>query len=441
MNEKKSVLIISYYFAPQNVIGAVRPTKIAKYLSRMGYAVTVICGQGMLEMKDPTLLKDMEELTDVHVAREWNPLRSYKAKEKGAGVKSLPEQGQGNVKVQEKRSLKGRARNSLYLLLCLLADRSFARRGYREICGMRRRFDVVLSSYGPISALQIAQKMKKKGLAKRWVADFRDVVEMPFAWQKGYTQRFLQSVRQQADCITGVSEGYLALMGLEGIVITNGFDKEDLPSRSLEVDEKKEQLTFMYCGQMYGVQRDMRPFFRVLKELAEEGVVAEEQITLGFAGKAPDAEAFITQASGCGLGARVQNYGLVPRDRAIQLQRSADAILIAAWNLPDSIGNLPGKLLEVLMMEKPVICCVAGNIPGSEAARLLRVTGAGCCYEEAEGERSYAELKAYVRGLCEAFSQGRSLPFEPNAEKLELYAYAGIAKRFSTLLEHNEFDG
>jgi hypothetical protein len=41
---KKRVLIISAYFAPQNAIGAVRPTKLAKYLTRMGNAVTVLCG-------------------------------------------------------------------------------------------------------------------------------------------------------------------------------------------------------------------------------------------------------------------------------------------------------------------------------------------------------------------------------------------------------------
>ena len=37
----KRILIISYFFAPQNAMGAVRPTKLAKYLSRMGHEVTV----------------------------------------------------------------------------------------------------------------------------------------------------------------------------------------------------------------------------------------------------------------------------------------------------------------------------------------------------------------------------------------------------------------
>ena len=54
----KRILIISYFFAPQNAMGAVRPTKLAKYLSRMGHEVTVLCGPGMNDRRDPTLARD-----------------------------------------------------------------------------------------------------------------------------------------------------------------------------------------------------------------------------------------------------------------------------------------------------------------------------------------------------------------------------------------------
>ena len=76
--QHKRILIVSYYFAPQNLIGAVRPTKLAKYLARMGHEVTVICGTGLDGQTDPTLQRDLEELRDVHIIQEWNPLRQLK---------------------------------------------------------------------------------------------------------------------------------------------------------------------------------------------------------------------------------------------------------------------------------------------------------------------------------------------------------------------------
>ena len=65
----KRILIISYFFAPQNAMGAVRPTKLAKYLSRMGHEVTVLCGPGMNDRRDPTLARDLAALRVYRVVK------------------------------------------------------------------------------------------------------------------------------------------------------------------------------------------------------------------------------------------------------------------------------------------------------------------------------------------------------------------------------------
>ena len=59
------ILVISYYYAPQNTIGAIRPTKLVKYLERMGHQVTVLCGGGLDAKVDPTLQRDLEQMKDV----------------------------------------------------------------------------------------------------------------------------------------------------------------------------------------------------------------------------------------------------------------------------------------------------------------------------------------------------------------------------------------
>ena len=85
MKEHKRLLIISYFFAPQNLIGAVRPTKLAKYLTRMGHEVTVICGGGLDGKTDPTLQRDLQQLPDVHQLNEWNPLRDWYIRKQAIG--------------------------------------------------------------------------------------------------------------------------------------------------------------------------------------------------------------------------------------------------------------------------------------------------------------------------------------------------------------------
>ena len=436
MTDKKKILIVSYLFAPQNVIGAIRATKLAKYLSRMGHEVTVVCGEGVTSLCDPMLERDLAELTDVHIIREWNPVRDRKQK---AETEVAPSAGNSVAPRPSKASLKGRILDQIYLLLRFLADVSFARLGIRGIRQMNREFDVVLTSYGPWSSHWIGKAVKKQGLASRWIADFRDVVAPPFFRGEGWVRNYLRNVKNNADQITGVSAGYLDMMGLVsiGTVITNGFDREDLqgmePAQPIkDAVGEKHSLCFVYCGQMYGAQRDLRPFFRAVSELAQEGCLDKAKLLLVHAGHAQDAAIFKAQAAEFGLGDQVEAKGLLSRDQAIGLQLSADGILIATWNTPELLGNLPGKLLEVLMLGRPVICCAAGQIPDSEAARVICETRVGCCYEEAAGEESYQALKSYVKSLCEA-PRGEN-PHQADAQAVEQYEYEQVARRFDNLL-------
>lgn len=127
----KRILIISYFFAPQNAMGAVRPTKLAKYLSRMGHEVTVLCGPGMNDRRDPTLARDLAALREVHVIREWNPLRdrrAHAAKPAAAQAPSAPSAPAGGALHAVK--------DAAYRWLRWQADRSFRRRAVAALDGL-----------------------------------------------------------------------------------------------------------------------------------------------------------------------------------------------------------------------------------------------------------------------------------------------------------------
>ena len=59
----KKVLIVCNHFAPENILGAVRPTKLAKYLNIEGYGITVIAEKVEYDVIDSTLERDAKNLS------------------------------------------------------------------------------------------------------------------------------------------------------------------------------------------------------------------------------------------------------------------------------------------------------------------------------------------------------------------------------------------
>ena len=472
---RKSVLIVSFHFAPQNVIGAVRPTKLAKYLNRMGYEVTVLCGKGYSAARDPILARDLAELADVHVVREHSLFRWWKERgltpETPRALNSravLPEQAmtdtamrasadaayRQNAALQAQKSpaakpgqthakgpaqpaaqsLSGRLLNALYVWLAGQADAAFARACVREIYAMGKRFDVVLSSYGPLSAHTVARRLKQQKLADRWIADFRDEASVPFPWQKQRLARYLRNVRKNADVIMAVSLGFLQMMKLDafGRVTPNGFDREDLRGLTpLPPDE--DALAFAYCGQLHEGHSDLTPVFQAMRELVDAGEWDARRIRIHYAGKQGDVLA--RQAARFGLGNTVVDHGMLSRADSLTLQQSVDALLAATWNTSARKGVVTGKLLEYLMANKPIVCCVSGELAGSEAAALLAKTQAGIACEQANAAVDAPKLKAYLHALYTARLSAATPVYLPDARAVAAFDYANIASDVAQILE------
>ncbi|HNW85659.1 MAG TPA: glycosyltransferase [Candidatus Limiplasma sp.] len=463
----KRILFISYYFAPQNVIGAVRPTKLAKYLTRMGYEVTVLCAGSLGTLRDPLLAADLAELADVQVVRERSLFRWWKERGQSAEVTRtltdrpvLPEQGMTEEAMQRSAALAkaqneadqnvgqsvpktaqasaapgARWLNALYLWLFHRGDMAFARACTRKLLAMDRHFDLVFSCYGPLSVHTVARRAKRFRVADRWVADFRDEASVPFRWQKGWLTRYLRRVRKNADAITGVAQGTLRMMNLEtfGQIVPNGYDPEDV--ERLPVFRFSESaLSIAYCGQMYPGFSDVTPVFRAARELCDQGVCNPGQFRFHYAGR--QGATFLAQAAQYGLEGSVTDHGMLPRADSLALQQAADVLLMATWNTPERQGVVTGKLLEYMMANRPVLCCVSGSVPGSEARALVDRTAIGVGYEQATDAADAPRLREYLLTLCRAKLSHSPLPFAPNREVVEAFSYRTIAASLAEVLEN-----
>ncbi len=428
----KRVLIISYYFAPQNTIGAVRPTKLAKFLARMGYEITVLCGTGETKLEDATLARDASELNDVRMIRERNLLRTIGRLRAKRAQAIQPASGVRQARA--KRAGKSRLVEALYLALGDCADRSFTRRAFHEARQSSVPYDLVITDYGPIGVLEAGLRIKRAGIAQRWIADFRDKVTVPLKGQQGRLRRLMRGVRDYADAVTTASQGVLDALELPGSVIPNGFDREDLESVAQRRAEPGQPLRFVYCGQLYEGLSDLRPFFRALCDTltAKE----RERVRVLYAGE--QGALLREQAEGC--EALLEDRGLVPRPESLRMQREANALLLASWNTRERHGVLTGKLMEYMMMDRPVIACVSGELADGELRRVIEETGIGICCEQARGEADEHALAAYLRAMYDAYTRGEPPAFQPDPAALARYSHAEMARRFAELIEEGGAD-
>ena len=273
--------------------------------------------------------------------------------------------------------------------------------------------------------------LKKNDYCKYLVADFRDPLYNPsFRSRKAelnYDKKCMKKIINYSDFVVGVSQGII-----DGItenvnkkikvkVITNGFDSDDVPENTKVAIESEEKNIkhFVYTGAMYGNQRDIKPFFKILNELINDKLIDKTKIKIHYAGN--DFLELESQAKIFGLENIVVNHGFVSREKSLSLQQSADGLILLTGNNQNYQGVIPGKLFEYMSYETiPIIALVSGNKANSEVKNIVNSAKCGVVYEESD-ESSYSELKQYivdiVNGNLKFHSQTKQYNYEQISKK------------------------
>ena len=300
-------------------------------------------------------------------------------------------------------------------------------------------YDCIFTTFGPVGTILVGLYAKKTAPQIRWICDFRDPMVSqimpklvtPFY---GYLQR--KSIRL-AQCVTTVSEGYqkriMPKKYMEKCsVIPNGYDDKD---RSYITDTAPEEkkFSFAYVGSLYEGRRDMGNLFRAIRWAIEEGLIGMGQLAFHYAGS--EARFLLEQAKRYDLESIIENHGQLSRTDCLQLQASVRFLTMSTWNDKGEEGVFPGKLIEYMLIGKPVINIVGGQLANSEVAQVIRRLQLGVSCEEADKE-SYEELKQWFAAQCKAYNAGQPAVFAPNTELMEArYNWKNIVKRFGVLID------
>jgi len=398
-----NLLLVAYFFPPCGDTGAARPAAMAKHLERLGHRVTVLTTSAYGTLADDAQ-RGVFRTTDAQL---------WRARLQGA-------QRVGSL--YDSDSYSGRPHLLSRLLVpepLVAAWAPFARRRALRLQGARR-FDCVITSSPPESVHLIGRSLRRRGTP--WVADVRDAwtfeplrPRFPTPVQRALDERLERRWLGAADAVVCVSEPAAADLRARGIadphVIANGWDPDSAPAAgaSSGVQLDPGRISLVYTGRFGSYGRDPAPLLDAIARLAADEPELARRIELVVAGPLTDAERalFARHVS----PARIVLAGSLPRERALALQREADALLLIAHPTRSQLLNY--KLFEYLAAGRPILA-LAG---GTEAGRVARSLGA---------EVVRADDREAIVGSLRELAEARLRP--PPRDAVTPYTYPGPAE-------------
>lgn len=417
----KKILIISDLFYPSNQIGALRPTKIAKFLKEKGYEVDVFTRYST---------EYNEKIMEI-----CNKIDGFEKRTIGVdhtNKKNNTKRKNGRIVLEIKLLYRQ------FLLMKKCKSMLDAYKALLKSDENYKRYDIVFSTFGPISSLWCGRIHKNYYPTVKWICDFRDPIAVEFTpkllWP--YFKHMEKVACKEADAVVTVSKGYMQRICPKKYLhktymIPNGYDVADM-TYSLNNEPPKNVIRFTYVGAMYEGKRDLSPVFRAIKELADEGKVDLKKIQFCYAGT--DMAYFKSQAEKYHIEGCIVDKGRLARPDCLALQFSSHFLLLSTWNSKNEYGVFPGKFLEYMLIRKPIISVVDGNLPNSEVSEVIEEGNLGVAYEAARDRVDYIKLKAYLEKQYLLFSSKQELIFEPKEEVIGRYNYHHIIKQLEGVI-------
>lgn len=455
MNNKK-ILIISEYIAPVRAVASIRWSSYAKYLAKdHGYEVTVLTNQKCFDGSDigskpyhydASLEGDLEWFSIVSIPQSIRQIFANTIFNHGyqmlEGVRrfAVKEPRQGGSSSQTQRLLKSSFPERVFELVDGSCGRAFVSAGLKADLDFSS-FDVMISTYGPVWPHRLAKRIKKSNPNLCWIADFRDPIVRSRRTDTPRRRALAEILSEGADCVTTVSRGFVDGLYLPEsrrvVVLDNGFDISSA-SDVMRSSEKGPGFRLVYTGTLYSddtARQDMSPVFQSLERLINSREINPADVTVEYAGR--NSDLFLAMSS-CFPCVNSVDHGLVSRDEALNLQRSASVLIVCAWNTAEQKGVLTAKIYEYMQQDAPIIGLCCGEVPHSDLRALIESSRVGVCHEEADPGAD-KRLDDYLLMLYRQWkSRGRTSRDPRSIAGVMSYSYPELAKKLVSLIDELE---
>jgi hypothetical protein len=421
-SDMRRILIIAYYWPPLNAIGSHRPYWWAKVLSEAGHQVTVLTSR-KYSFDGPCDL-DLPVLPGVRlISVSYLGLR-------GALASAL-------------------ARTPFWSAAKLIYRRSRAaqrvlkdpRGQWRKAClplieELARSHDVIISTFSPAAAHELASELKACNPSLRWIADYRDhwslAADQAISAEENLAlaDHERDIVGRRADHIVSVSDEFSVALSefleLPATTIMNGHDRPEAEIRraiaARAQPKPSRQRRIVYTGTIYPKKRDPRPLLSSLADLDLRLEDGQPAVVVEFYGR--EMGQILEFARDERFAPYVKAMGYRPRDTILRIQSEADALLLLEGNRASDKGVLTGKIFEYVA--SGVVILSLGSTTDSAIAEVLRRTQSGMCA---------GSSPKLIREFLEALASGSiEQSFTPQLDQIMTYHRETQARKLLDLL-------
>lgn len=293
----------------------------------------------------------------------------------------------------------------------------------------KEHVDAVLSS-SPFPTSHIIAAGIKKRFSLPWAADFRDLWTQNHDYPYGFIRKHFESklelrTLENVDAMTSVSVGFAEKQRLfhkkPVVVITNGFDPENLNDSPADLTEK---FTITYTGTIYTGKQDPGKFLEALENLILRGAIRSNDIEVRFYGRRQNwLTASIDKHN---LTDVVRQFGTISRNESWQKQRESHLLLLLNWEDSQEKGVYPLKLYEYLAAGRPILA--SGGFAGDEIEKLL--------YEAKSGiyAPTIKDIETSLLSFYEEFKRTGRVCYNGDLKETNRYSYREIARKFADIL-------
>ena len=414
------VLIVSHHFAQSRHFRSTRVDGLVKYLPEFGWEPVVLTSD---TPKDLSADIEVVEVRYQAFHQKWKQMLGMKADQ--------PMKDQVTADGSRKSNLTDVALRT-WERVYGFPDPTLGWVEPATEAGMRimARGDIraILSSSGPGASHIVAGRLKVKGVP--WVADFRDL----WAWDHNdvrspvrrlMNEKLERETLTTADALTTVSrplaEKLQRIHGRAEVhTITNGFDPDDMPSGTVELDHK---FTVNYTGKVYRKGMDPAPFFDALKAIMESGQVDRTKVEVNFYGDG--SPWFYSQVEDRGMQDIIKTHPSVPRKESLDIQRRSQLLLIIGWDNTKEKGVYTGKVFDYLAAKRPIL-----SVGSSEdvIGELLKRTGTGLIATDQD------ELRSHLLNAYHEFTINGRIEYHGEMSEVMRFSHRTMAEQFSKLL-------